>query len=77
MANRPPEKDASYLMTLKQGKIEHLRKYLTRFTKAMYEIPTVDAVVAIEAFKQGLQHRNIAVLSTYPSLSRKLPPLNR
>ena len=63
MASRPLEKDASYLMTLKQGKTEHLCKYLTRFTKAMYEIPAVDAAVAIEAFKQGLQHRSAFHLS--------------
>ena len=63
MASRLPEKDASYLMTLKQGKIEHLREYLTRFTKAMHEIPAVDTVVAIEAFKQGVQHRSAFHLS--------------
>ena len=63
MASRPPEKDASYLMTLKQERNEHLREYLTRFTKAMYEIPAVDAAVAIEAFKQGMQHRSAFHLS--------------
>ena len=54
MASRPPEKFASYLMTLKQQKTEHLWDYLTRFIKAMYEIPSLDADVAIEAFKQGI-----------------------
>ena len=63
MASRPPEKDASYLMTLKQGANEHLREYLTRFTKAMYEIPTVNTAVAIEAFKQGVRHRSAFHLS--------------
>ena len=51
MASRPLEKDASYFMTMKQEKTEHLCDYLTRFTKAMYEIPSIDVVVAIEAFK--------------------------
>ena len=63
MASRPPEKDDFYLMILKQDKIEHLREYLTRFTKAMYEIPTIDAAIAIEAFKQGVQHQSAFHLS--------------
>ena len=50
-------------MTLKQGKNEHLPDYLTRFTKAMYEIPAVDAAVVIEAFKQGIQQRSAFHLS--------------
>ena len=52
-----------YLMTLKQERNEYLCEYLTRFTKAMYEIPAVNTVVAIEAFKQGVQHRNAFYLS--------------
>ena len=63
MASRPPEKDASYLMTLKQQKTEHLWDYLTRFTKVMYEILSLDAAIAIEAFKQGVQHRSAFHLS--------------
>ena len=63
MASRPPEKDASYLMTLKQGANKHLREYLTRFTKAMYEIPAVNAAVVIEAFKQGVRHHSTFHLS--------------
>ena len=63
MASRPPEKDACYLMTLKQGANEILREYLACFTKAMYEIPAMDATVAIEAFKQGVQHRSAFHLS--------------
>ena len=51
MARISPKKDASYLMTPKQSKDEHLRDCLTRFAKAMYEIPFVDTSMAIEAFK--------------------------
>ena len=35
MASRPPEKNASYTMTLKQGMTEYLCDYIIRFTKGM------------------------------------------
>lgn len=63
MVSRLPEKDTSYPVTLKQGKNEHFHEYLIRFTKAMYDILSVDTSMAIEAFKQGILHKSVFYLS--------------
>ena len=54
MAEKLLEKDASYLMMIKQKQGEPLRNYfMLRFHKAMLEVPSVEKRMAIEVVKQG------------------------
>ncbi|XP_072054226.1 uncharacterized protein [Arachis hypogaea] len=48
---------SDYLNTIKQGQHESLKDYMTRFAKAIVEIPDLDPKVHLHALKSGLRPR--------------------
>ncbi|XP_025627951.1 uncharacterized protein [Arachis hypogaea] len=50
-------RDSDYLSTIKQGKHEILKDYMTRFTTAAMEIPDLNPEVQLHAIKSGLRPR--------------------
>lgn len=67
MASKSLEKDASYLMTIKQKLGEQLCDYLALFNKAMLEIPLLEKRLVIEVAKQ----RVLANSTIYLSISKQ------
>ena len=62
-----PKRTADHLLTIKQGKKETLRSYVTRFTRGMLEVDETDDKVQLTTFKAGLKSRDfVASLAKNP-----------
>ena len=57
-----PKRTADHLLTIKQGKKETLRSYVTRFTQGMLEVDETDDKVQLTTFKAGLKSRDFVAL---------------
>ena len=63
-----PKRTADHLLTIKQGKKETLRSYVTRFTQGMLEVDETDDKVQLTTFKAGLKSRDfVASLAKNPT----------
>lgn len=61
------KRTADHLLTIKQGKKEPLRSYVTRFTRGMLEVDETDDKVQLTTFKAGLKSRDfVASLAKNP-----------
>ncbi|XP_023921461.1 uncharacterized protein LOC112032927 [Quercus suber] len=56
-----PKRIANHLLTIKQGKKETLRSYVTRFTRGMLEVDESDDKVQLTTFKARLKSRDFVV----------------
>ena len=62
-----PKRTADHLLTIKQGKKETLRSYVTRFSRGMLEVDETDDKVQLTTFKAGLKSRDfVASLAKNP-----------
>ena len=63
-----PKRPADHLLTIRQGKKETLRSYVTRFTRETLEVDEADDRVQLTTFKAGLKSREFVVsLAKNPS----------
>ena len=63
-----PKRPADHLLTIRQGKKETLRSYVTRFTRETLEVDEADDKVQLTTFKAGLKSREFVVsLAKNPS----------
>ena len=63
-----PKRPTDHLLTIRQGKKETLRSYVTRFTRETLEVDEADDKVQLTTFKAGLKSREFVVsLAKNPS----------
>ena len=62
-----PKRTADHLLTIRQGKKEPLKSYVTCFTRGMLEVDEADDKVHLTTFKAGLKSRDfVASLAKNP-----------
>ena len=67
VSGQRPKRTADHLLTIKQGKKEILRSYVTRFTRGILEVDEVDDKVQLTTFKARLKSRDfVASLAKNP-----------